>query len=64
MDWKIELIHVPVSDVDRAIEFYVDKVGFNEDLDVQPTEGIWLNLNYMLMNGRPSGGGSIDVRAC
>ena len=33
MDWKIELIHVPVSDVDRAIEFYVDKVGFNLDHD-------------------------------
>ncbi len=33
MDWKIELIHVPVSDVDRAIGFYVDKVGFNLDHD-------------------------------
>jgi catechol 2,3-dioxygenase-like lactoylglutathione lyase family enzyme len=33
VDWKIELIHVPVSDVDRAIEFYVDKVGFNLDHD-------------------------------
>ena len=33
MEWKIELIHVPVSDVDRAIEFYVDKVGFNLDHD-------------------------------
>jgi catechol 2,3-dioxygenase-like lactoylglutathione lyase family enzyme len=33
MDWKIELIQVPVSDVDRAKEFYVDKVGFNADHD-------------------------------
>ena len=32
MDWKIELIHVPVSDVDRAKEFYV-KIGFNADHD-------------------------------
>lgn len=32
MDWKIELIFVPVSDVDRAKEFYV-KVGFNPDHD-------------------------------
>ncbi|MWB97636.1 glyoxalase superfamily protein [Agromyces seonyuensis] len=33
MDWKIELIHVPVSDVDRAKAFYVDKLGFNADHD-------------------------------
>jgi catechol 2,3-dioxygenase-like lactoylglutathione lyase family enzyme len=33
MDWKIELIHVPVTDVDRAKEFYVDKLGFNADHD-------------------------------
>jgi catechol 2,3-dioxygenase-like lactoylglutathione lyase family enzyme len=34
MDWKIELIPVPVTDVDRAKEFYV-KVGFNADHDYQ-----------------------------
>jgi catechol 2,3-dioxygenase-like lactoylglutathione lyase family enzyme len=33
MDMKLELIGVPVSDVDRAKEFYVDKVGFNADHD-------------------------------
>jgi predicted enzyme related to lactoylglutathione lyase len=33
MDWKLELIQVPVSDVDRAKEFYVDKVGFTLDHD-------------------------------
>ena len=33
MDWKIELIAIPVSDVDRAKAFYVDKVGFNPDHD-------------------------------
>ena len=33
MDWKIELIHVPVSDVDRAKDFYVNKLGFNADHD-------------------------------
>lgn len=35
MDWKIELILVPVTDVDRAKAFYVDQVGFNADHDVQ-----------------------------
>jgi catechol 2,3-dioxygenase-like lactoylglutathione lyase family enzyme len=33
MDMKLELVTVPVSDVDRAKEFYVDKVGFVEDHD-------------------------------
>ena len=33
MDWKIELIPIPVSDVDRAKSFYVDKAGFNADHD-------------------------------
>jgi predicted enzyme related to lactoylglutathione lyase len=33
MDWKIELIAIPVTDVDRAKDFYVDKAGFNADHD-------------------------------
>ena len=33
MDFKLELVGVPVSDVDRAKAFYVDQVGFNADLD-------------------------------
>lgn len=33
MDWKLELVAVPVSDVDRAKTFYTDKVGFNADHD-------------------------------
>ena len=33
MDWKLELVAVPVSDVDRAKSFYVDQVGFNLDHD-------------------------------
>ena len=28
MDWKLELVAIPVSDVDRAKDFYVNKVGF------------------------------------
>ena len=33
MDWKLELVAVPVSDVDRAKAFYTEKVGFNADQD-------------------------------
>lgn len=40
MDMKLELVPVPVSDVDRAKQFYLDKIGFIEDVDVQPTDGM------------------------
>ncbi len=33
MDWKLELVAVPVSDVDRAKAFYAERVGFNVDHD-------------------------------
>jgi predicted enzyme related to lactoylglutathione lyase len=33
MDWKIELIAIPVTDVDRAKKFYTEKAGFNPDQD-------------------------------
>jgi catechol 2,3-dioxygenase-like lactoylglutathione lyase family enzyme len=40
MDWKIELVFVPVSDVDRAKAFYVEKVGFHADHDQRVSEGL------------------------
>ena len=40
MDWKLELVQVPVSDVDRAIAFYTEKVGFNLDHDHQPSDDL------------------------
>ena len=39
MDMKLELVVVPVSDVDRAKAFYVDRVGFGLDVDTSPAEG-------------------------
>ncbi len=38
MDWKLELVMVPVTDVDRAKAFYADKVGFNADHDHRVNE--------------------------
>ena len=38
MDWKLELVNVPVSDIDRAKAFYVEQVGFAEDNDVTVSE--------------------------
>jgi len=40
MQMKLELIPLPVSDVNRAIAFYEDKLGFTKDFDVRPGEGV------------------------
>ncbi len=38
MDYKLEVVVVPVSDVDRAKAFYSDQVGFSVDVDSRPNE--------------------------
>jgi len=38
MEMKLELVPVPVSDVDRAKAFYVEQIGFHEDIDAQLSE--------------------------
>lgn len=38
MEWKLELIQIPVTDVDRAKAFYAEKVGFHADHDHQVNE--------------------------
>ncbi len=40
MDWKIELVAIPVTDVDRAKAFYTDQVGFNADHDHQVNQDL------------------------
>ncbi|HZC26315.1 MAG TPA: glyoxalase superfamily protein [Actinopolymorphaceae bacterium] len=40
MDWKLELVAVPVSDVDRAKDFYTEKVGFHADHDHQVSDEV------------------------
>ena len=40
MDYKLELVTVPVSDVDRAKSFYVEQVGFKADTDQSPSSDI------------------------
>jgi catechol 2,3-dioxygenase-like lactoylglutathione lyase family enzyme len=40
MDWKLELVAIPVSDVDRAKWFYTEKVGFNADHDREVSDEI------------------------
>jgi len=38
MDWRLELIAIPVSDVDRAKAFYTEQIGFNADHDHQVSD--------------------------
>jgi catechol 2,3-dioxygenase-like lactoylglutathione lyase family enzyme len=40
VDMKLELVPIPVADVDRAKTFYVEKLGFTVDVDVHPVEGV------------------------
>jgi hypothetical protein len=40
MDCRLELVIIPVSDVDRAKAFYAEKVGFNADNDVQVNDDL------------------------
>ena len=50
MDWKIELIVVPVTDVDRAKKFYGEQLGFNITVDVQ-------NGDFRVVQAEPPGSG-------
>ncbi|HEX4010264.1 MAG TPA: VOC family protein [Solirubrobacteraceae bacterium] len=49
MDYKLEVVTVPVSDVDRALAFYTRACGFNLDVDYQP------NDNFRVVQLTPSG---------
>ncbi|MGW4094365.1 glyoxalase superfamily protein [Nocardia sp. NPDC004750] len=50
MDWKIELVAIPVTDVDRAKDFYT-KIGFNADHDHRVNE----NLRFVQLTPPGSG---------
>ncbi len=40
MEMKLEVVMLPITNVDKSIEFYRDKVGFNLDHDIQPGNGM------------------------
>ena len=40
MALKLELVPVPITDVDQALTFYTNKLGFVLDVDVRPAEGM------------------------
>ena len=73
MDWKIELIAIPVSDVDRAKAFYVEQAGFNADHDhtvsdeirfvqlTPPGSACSIALGIGLTEAEPGAGGGVQL---
>jgi catechol 2,3-dioxygenase-like lactoylglutathione lyase family enzyme len=56
MEWKLEVVTIPVSDLDRARDFYAEKAGFNVDVDQTVNDFRFLQLT-------PQGSGcSIHLR--
>ena len=67
MDWKLEVVPIPVTDVDRAKRFYSEQVGFVVDLDTQlndevrlvqltpPGSGCSIHLSTGIINMPPGG---------
>ena len=51
MDCKLELVAIPVSDVDRAKEFYVERLGFVADVDARVDE----HVRFVQLTPRGSG---------
>src|SRR5918992_5314086 len=56
MNWTLEVVVVPVADVDRAKAFYADRLGFNVDHDTKLSEG-----NRIVQLTPPGSGCSIVV---
>jgi catechol 2,3-dioxygenase-like lactoylglutathione lyase family enzyme len=56
MEWKLELVNVPVSDVDRAKAFYTQKAGFREDNDATVSD----ELRFVQLTP-PGSGCSISI---
>ena len=52
MDYRLEVIGIPVSDVDTSIDFYVNRVGFHLDHDIEPGPG--MRVAQMTPQGSPT----------
>ena len=53
MDWKLEVVIVPVSDVERAKRFYSEGVGFKVDVDHRPSERFRVSTMVNSISLRP-----------
>ena len=72
MDWKLELVSVPVTDVDRAKDFYVERAGFtdydhavSDNLSFRAADAYWVCVldRVRRRSDRPgSGVGAVSAR--
>lgn len=61
MNWTLEVVPVPVTDLDRAKEFYAEKIGFKVDLDSEVAPGVRIiqltppgsRCSVVMMSGMP-----------
>ncbi len=60
MDWKLEVVVLPVADVDRAKDFYLDQVGF--DLQVDYSAGEDFRVVHLIPRGFGRGRGAYAQR--
>lgn len=68
MDWKFELVPVPVTDIDQALRFYSEQVGFNVDFDTPVSDTIRIvqltppgsACSILLGGGSQTAPGSLD----
>ncbi|MFJ8039054.1 VOC family protein [Kitasatospora sp. NPDC096147] len=66
MNWTLEVVPVPVTDLDRAKEFYAEKIGFTVDLDSEVAPGVRIiqltppgsRCSIVMMSGMPGAPGS------
>jgi predicted enzyme related to lactoylglutathione lyase len=61
MDWKLELVAVPVTDVDRAKRFYSEQVGFVADF-VEGPGGDW--NSFVFFNDPDGNGWAVQETPC
>jgi catechol 2,3-dioxygenase-like lactoylglutathione lyase family enzyme len=52
MDYRLEVVGIPVTDVDHSIDFYVNRVGFHLDHDIEPGPG--MRVAQMTPAGSPT----------
>ncbi|GAA3018128.1 VOC family protein [Kitasatospora albolonga] len=66
MNWTLEVVPVPVTDLDRAKEFYAEKIGFKVDLDSEVAPGVRIiqltppgsRCSVVMMSGMPGAEGA------
>ncbi|GGT25713.1 VOC family protein [Streptomyces purpureus] len=69
MNWTLEVVPVPATDLDRSKEFYADKVGFKVDLDDEVAPGMRIiqltppgsRCSVALLSGMPTAPGSKNM---